>query len=82
MTEMVSVYEAKTHLSRLLDRVAAGERIVISRSGKPVADLVLHQAMPVRIGGLRGRLRYNDEDFEQPDPEIIEMFYGSDAAPR
>jgi len=36
----------------------------------------------VRIGGLRGKLRYDDDDLEQPDPEIIEMFYGSDAAPR
>jgi len=80
--EMVSVYEAKTHLSRLLERVANGERIIISKSGKPVADLVIHQATQVRIGGLRGKLRYDDDDLEQPDPEIIEMFYGSDAAPR
>ena len=40
MTETVNVYEAKTHLSRLLDRVAAGEEIVIARAGKPVAKLV------------------------------------------
>jgi prevent-host-death family protein len=40
MTETVNVYDAKTHLSRLLDRVAAGEEIVIARAGKPVARLV------------------------------------------
>ena len=39
MTE-VGAYEAKTHLSRLLDRVARGERITITRHGVPVADLV------------------------------------------
>jgi prevent-host-death family protein len=39
MTE-VNVHEAKTHLSRLLVRVAAGEEVLISRAGKPVARLV------------------------------------------
>jgi prevent-host-death family protein len=39
MTE-VGAYEAKTHLSQLLDRVAGGERITITRHGGPVADLV------------------------------------------
>ena len=36
--EEVNIHEAKTHLSRLLRRVAAGEEIVISRAGKPVAE--------------------------------------------
>ena len=36
----IGAYEAKTHLSRLLDRVARGERITITRHGVPVADLV------------------------------------------
>ncbi|MDP2310856.1 MAG: type II toxin-antitoxin system prevent-host-death family antitoxin [Pseudomonadota bacterium] len=36
----VSVYDAKTHLSRLLDAVEAGEEVVITRNGKPVARLV------------------------------------------
>jgi len=80
MTEMVSVYEAKTHLSRLLERVANGERIVISKSGKPVADLVIHQATQVRIGGLKDEIRYDDAAFEEADAEIAAMFYGTDAA--
>jgi prevent-host-death family protein len=40
MSESVNVYEAKTHLSQLLDRAAAGEEIVIARAGRPVARLV------------------------------------------
>ena len=36
----VSAFEAKTHLSRLLDKVEAGERVTITRRGKPVAQLV------------------------------------------
>ena len=43
MTAEFNIHEAKTHLSRLLERVAAGEHIVISRAGTPVADLVPHQ---------------------------------------
>ena len=40
MSESVNVYEAKTHLSQLLDRAAAGEEIIIARAGRPVARLV------------------------------------------
>lgn len=66
----VNVHEAKTHLSRLLVRVEAGEEIVIARSGKPVARLVAHQAnRPVRrFGALEGRLKVDDSFFD-PLPE-------------
>ena len=66
----VNVHEAKTHLSRLLIRVEAGEEIVIARSGKPVARLVAHRgARPVRrFGALRGRLTVDDSFFD-PLPE-------------
>lgn len=77
MTVNVNIHEAKTHLSRLLERVAAGERVVISRAGRPVADLVPHQRAPVVFGGLRGELRYDDDAFDV-DPEIQDMFYGTD----
>lgn len=79
MTTNVNIHEAKTHLSRLLERVAAGEHIVISKAGKPVADLVPHQAKPVTFGGLKGEISYSDEAFEWPDREIEEMFYGAPA---
>ncbi|HMZ15308.1 MAG TPA: type II toxin-antitoxin system Phd/YefM family antitoxin [Nitrospira sp.] len=75
MTVNVNIHEAKTHLSRLLERVAAGERVVISKAGKPVADLVPHQAVDIAFGGLRGQITYDDSCFDI-DPEIQEMFNG------
>lgn len=76
MTINVNIHEAKTHLSRLLERVADGKRVVISKAGKPVADLVPHQAVDVAFGGLRGQITYDDSSFDV-DPEIQEMFYGA-----
>jgi len=77
VTVNVNIHEAKTHLSRLLERVAAGERVVISKAGTPIADLVPHQAATVAFGGLRGEVVYSDEAFGL-DPDIQQMFYGSD----
>jgi antitoxin (DNA-binding transcriptional repressor) of toxin-antitoxin stability system len=71
--------EAKTHLSRLLEQVAAGERVVISKAGTPVADLVPHQAASVTFGGLKGEVAYTDDAFGI-DPDIQEMFYGDAAS--
>ncbi|MCE7009651.1 type II toxin-antitoxin system prevent-host-death family antitoxin [Kibdelosporangium philippinense] len=80
MTVNVNIHEAKTHLSRLLEAVANGERVVISKAGKPVADLVPHQRTPVVIGGLKGELSYDDNAFTGTDPDIQKMFYGDDSA--
>jgi prevent-host-death family protein len=79
MTVSVNVHEAKTHLSRLLEQVAAGERVVISKAGRPVADLVPHHAATVTFGGLKGELAYDDDAFGI-DPDIQEMFYGDAAS--
>jgi prevent-host-death family protein len=40
---VTNIHQAKTHLSRLLERVAAGEEVVIGRAGKPIAKLVRHE---------------------------------------
>jgi len=79
MTTTVNIHEEKTHLSRLLEQVAAGERVVISKAGTPVADLVPHQAATVTFGGLKGEITYTDDAFEI-DPDIQEMFYGDAAS--
>jgi len=67
---VVNVHEAKTHLSRLLARAAAGEEIVIARAGKPVAKLVpLPAALkPRKPGLLKGQFTLPDSFFE-PLPE-------------
>lgn len=80
MTVNVNIHEAKTHLSRLLERVAAGERVVISKAGRPLADLIPHQATPVIFGGLAGELSYDDDSFAGVDPDIQRLFYGDDVA--
>lgn len=80
MTVNVNIHEAKTHLSRLLEQVANGEHVVISKAGKPFADLVPHRASRVSFGGLRGELTYDDAAFADLDPDIQRLFYGDDAA--
>lgn len=76
----VNIHEAKTHLSRLLQRVASGEEVTISRAGTPVARLVAIQPkIKVRPLGMdRGRVWVAD-DFDAPLPdEILKEFYGGD----
>ncbi|MFN3884785.1 MAG: type II toxin-antitoxin system Phd/YefM family antitoxin [Rhodocyclaceae bacterium] len=77
--ETVNVHEAKTHLSRLLERAAAGAEIVIARAGRPVARLVPMEkagAAPRRLGILAGK-RSVPDDIDGPFAgEIEAMFYG------
>lgn len=73
MAEMtqVGIHEAKTHLSRLLRRVAAGEEVVIARSGRPVARLVpVDDVRPRELGRDRGRYEV-PEDFDAPLPDEV-----------
>jgi prevent-host-death family protein len=77
MTRMVNVHEAKSTLSQLLEAVERGDRVIIARSGKPVADLVPHQRKEVVFGTAKGEIQFVDEDsFDDPDPDIIRMFEG------
>ena len=76
--ETVSLYEAKTHLSSLVERAARGEEIVIAKSGKPKARLVpMDDVRPLREPG-RGRGKWHvGDDFDDPLPEdLIAMFEG------
>jgi prevent-host-death family protein len=72
----VNVHEAKTHLSRLLRQVAAGEEITISRAGVPVAKLIAARAQSKSraMGMDRGQIWMAD-DFDHPDPELEALFY-------
>lgn len=74
---MVNMHEAKTHLSRLVERVEAGEEVVIGRAGRPVARLVPYRevASPRRPGALRGSIWLAD-DFDRTDAELIRAFEG------
>jgi prevent-host-death family protein len=66
-TEAVNVHEAKTHLSRLLERVARGEEVIISRAGKPIARLIPF-ARPERVLGQDAGRVSIAEDFDAPLP--------------
>ncbi len=81
MTETVNLYDAKTNLSKLVERAASGEEIIIAKAGKPKAKLVPYQPpRKKRIGGqnLLG-ITYIAEDFDGPlPPEIQKYFDGED----
>ncbi len=76
MTESsVNIHEAKTHLSRLIERVETGEEVVIARAGRPVARLVPFRARTSpRVPGLwRGQVRVSP-DFDQSDETLLDAF--------
>ena len=72
----VNIHEAKTHLSRLLERVAMGEEVIIAKAGKPVAKLVPVNRQPKKrtLGSARGEFVVPD-DFNDPLPKEIEALF-------
>jgi prevent-host-death family protein len=73
----VNIHEAKTHLSKLLGRVALGEEVIIAKAGKPVAKLVAIDTEPKTrvLGSAKGEFVVPD-DFNDPLPkEIEDLFY-------
>ena len=72
---MYNIHEAKTQFSRLVARAAAGEEIVITKAGRPMAKLVPFDvpSEPRRPGLWKGRVAI-DPDFDAPDPRVEKMF--------
>jgi len=78
MALTVNIHEAKTHLSQLLQRVIAGEEIILAKAGKPVARLVPFTAAPAQRlpGSAQGQI-WIAPDFDTPLPEeILAAFEG------
>ena len=75
MSKAVTVTEAKTQLSSLIERVVDGEEIVIRRGQQPVAKLIRYDTAPARrrLGGLRGQIWISD-DFDEPDEDLERLF--------
>ena len=74
----VNIHQAKTQLSRLVDRAAGGEEIIIAKSGKPVARLVPYvpEGVVRRPGAMRGKIRIK-KDFDAPLPKkLLDSFEG------
>ena len=72
---MVNIHFAKTHLSRLIEQVEAGDSVVIANAGRPVAKLVPYQEAPRRVaapGSLAGRGYSIGPDFDAP----LESLFG------
>jgi prevent-host-death family protein len=79
--KQVNLYEAKTDLSALVEEAAAGEEIVIAKHGKPKAKLVpltgKKDELPKPQFGFWDHYGWKlPDNFDDPDPEIEEMFYG------
>ncbi|MDZ7674315.1 MAG: type II toxin-antitoxin system prevent-host-death family antitoxin [Acidimicrobiales bacterium] len=74
---IVNTHEAKTQLSRLIERAAAGEEIILGKAGTPMAKLVPYSAerAPRQPGALAGRIRMAP-DFDQTPAEVLEAFEG------
>ena len=78
MATVVNIHHAKTHLSRIVDEVAAGREVIIAKAGRKLARLVPVEPKPRRkkLGGLKGRIRVPD-DFNRPlDAAAIAAFEG------
>lgn len=72
----VNIHEAKTHLSKLLERVARGEEVIIAKAGAPVAKLIPFEPQPKPrvFGSAKGEFTV-PADFNEPDPEVEKLFY-------
>lgn len=76
MANVVNIHEAKTHLSRIVDEVAAGAEVIIAKAGKPLAKLspISPPAKKKKLGLLKGKVRVPD-DFNAPlPPEVLASF--------
>ena len=76
MTVEVNIHEAKTHLSKLLQRVMCGEEVVIAKAGTPVAKLVrIEPPLGPRVPGRDAGLIWISDDFDDPLPPEIQKYF-------
>jgi prevent-host-death family protein len=77
MTDMVNIYDAKTNLSKLVDRAAAGEEISITKAGKPQTKLVPYQPAPKkrRFGQNLLGITYITDDFDGLLPPDLQKYF-------
>lgn len=75
--QVINIHDAKTNLSKLIEKTSTGEEVIISKAGKPVAKLVAYKPKlkPRKPGLWKGKVWVSD-DFDDEDPEINKLFYG------
>ena len=78
--ETINIHEAKTHLSRLVEKAAKGESFIIAKAGKPMVKVVPLEAEKAkrRIGFMKGQFTVPDDFKEMGRAEIEAMFYGEE----
>jgi prevent-host-death family protein len=71
----INIHEAKTHLSQIIERVAAGESVIIGKAGKPMAVLSPYASIqkPRKPGRMKGRIEIAP-DFDDADEQIADSF--------
>ena len=76
MAKIVNMHEAKTHLSRLVEEVAAGKEVVIAKAGKPMARLVPMTAGVTgkRLGLLKGKIKIPADFNERLAESALQLF--------
>lgn len=72
---MENMYQAKTHLSRLVEKALEGEEVILAKAGKPLVRLVPYEekSEPLKIGLMAGKITIPD-DFNELSPEMEEIF--------
>ena len=75
---VINIHEAKTHLSRIVEEVAAGGEVIIAKAGRRVAKLVRLEPVgrPKKLGGLKGRVRVPDDFNALLDARMLAAFEG------
>lgn len=81
MSTVINIHEAKTHLSRIVEEVAAGKEVIIAKAGRPIARLVPLAPLvkPKKFGTLKGKIHAPD-DFNRPLPDDVLESFGFDSA--
>jgi prevent-host-death family protein len=84
----VNIHEAKTNLSKLIERAQAGEEIIIAKAGRPVVRLLAVErptenkgSNPQGFGCMAGQI-WLAPDFDEPDASIEDVFYNSEILPK
>ena len=75
--QTINIHQAKTQLSKLIEKTQKGEDVIIAKAGKPVAKLIAYKEplKPRKLGLWKGKVWVAD-DFDEESEEINELFYG------
>lgn len=78
--KIANIHEAKTHLSRLIESVMAGEEVVIAKAGKPLVKLIPYETkkQPRQPGGWEGKVTISDDFDDELPPEMLLGFVGEE----